>query len=471
MDEDDYGTTLDICDLLLRTRSRSFDAPEGHVGIAPVWTHGECLRYATMKRGTVTIWEVAFTSRHMPEEVESWPATEETVDGRNFMFLPTLSRLAFLFQDTILVLDANTSNYLLESGPMPAPDPDVPFHYSSSFSPDGRFFASTATPQEIHVWKEVTTGYALHQKFSFAATFIREGLLFSPNGESILLFIHQAIHTWSTRDQSLFLPSIPVRDIDRYNFVLEFSPCRALAAFVPAMENMVTVLDLASGHPRLVIDAGMRVLGLGITGSTILVVGERKIVTWNVPAENRTPSSQVNITDSVQTTTLDPPPSRAIFVADVSVSPDLSRIAYTGLCTDFQPTNLRIYNASTGRCLAGIKAQVSSPRFTPGGREVWGKTNSPGVEGWAIVEDRESGITEVEPLAPTACPPGVLPWQSSQGYEVTDDGWKLNSDKRRLLWLPHHWRSDERCRIWSCQFLGLGHPDLPDEAVVLEFFE
>ena len=165
------------------------------------------------------------------------------------------------------------------------PGPRRAFSLLQFVLPDGRFFASTATPQEIHVWKEVTTGYALHQKFSFAATFIREGLLFSPNGESILLFTHQAIHTWPTRYQSLFLPSIPVRDIDRYNFVLEFSPCRALAAFVPAMENMVTVLDLASGHPRLVIDAGMRVVGLGITGSTILVVGERKIVTWNVPAE------------------------------------------------------------------------------------------------------------------------------------------------------------------------------------------
>ena len=61
-------------------------------------------------------------------------------------------------------------------------------------------------------------------------------------------------------------------------------------------------------------------------------------------------------------------------------------------------------------------------------------------------------------------------WQSSCGYEVTNDGWILSGSKQRLLWLPHHWRSRKQHRRWEGQFLGLLHEELA-EVVILEFLD
>ena len=74
--------------------------------------------------------------------------------------------------------------------------------------------------------------------------------------------------------------------------------------------------------------------------------------------------------------------------------------------------------------------------------------------GWEVIEDDESSATRVQPLKITACQPGALPWQSSRGYEVTHDGWILSPTQKRLLWLPHRWRSDEEDRKWGGAFLG-----------------
>ena len=56
--------------------------------------------------------------------------------------------------------------------------------------------------------------------------------------------------------------------------------------------NTVTILDLKSGGPRLTIDTGMEVLGLRMTGSTIVVLGAGKVVTWNLPAGDYTPNAR-----------------------------------------------------------------------------------------------------------------------------------------------------------------------------------
>ena len=151
----------------------------------------------------------------------------------------------------------------------------------------------------------------------------------------------------------------------------------------------------------------------------------------------------------------------------MSVSPDLSRIVTSGYIPGPSSTVLEIYDVSTGRCLARTEIRRSiQPYFAPDGREIW----DDGQQGWGIIEDSESGVTELRPLGVNARPPGTLPWRSSRGYEVTDDGWILSPAQRRLLWLPHRWRSGKEYTTWSGQFLGLSHRELP-EVVILEFFD
>lgn len=107
------------------------------------------------------------------------------------------------------------------------------------------------------------------------------------------------------------------------------------------------------------------------------------------------------------------------------------------------------------------------PWFTPDGREVCGAhLFDPSMDRWEIIDD-ESGTTKMQPLGDTKSPPGVPPWRSSHGYEVTGDGWILSPTQERLLWLPHAWRSHEQSRTWSGRFLGLRDRELP-EVVILE---
>ena len=109
--------------------------------------------------------------------------------------------------------------------------------------------------------------------------------------------------------------------------------------------------------------------------------------------------------------------------------------------------------------------------FTWDGREVWAASDDLGRdEGWKIVEDSVSGSIKVEPLGGIMHPLGVFPWESRHGYKVTDDGWVLSATQKRLLWLPHRWRSKLQRRAWSGRFLGLLQRELSD-IVILEFLE
>ena len=124
----------------------------------------------------------------------------------------------------------------------------------------------------------------------------------------------------------------------------------------------------------------------------------------------------------------------------------------------------------TGKHLVRTTSEsASEPWFTRDGREVWSSRDMP-MEGWKIVKSGKSDIIGLEPLGPNAKPSGGCSWESSHGHSITDDGWILDSRKKRVMWLPHRWRIDEELRIWDGRFLGLLDRKLP-EPVILELDE
>jgi len=245
-----------------------------------------------------------------------------------------------------------------------------------------------------------------------------------------------------------------------------------LAAFVRHGGNTVIILDLQSGNPRLVIDTGVGVVGLGMTESTIVVVGEGKIVAWNLVVGK----VRVNVNDSVRITTLGTSPVSGLgqAITSISVSPGLSCIAISGFVEGSWSMGLGIYDVSTGRFLAFTRTtSLLRPYFTPDGCEIWGVcVADSSVKRWKIIKDTESDDEKLQPLPSLSLSrtTGVLPWRSFRGYEIAHDGWVLSLNQKRLSWLPHLWRSKEWHRTWSGQFLGLQHNQLP-EIVILEFFE
>jgi len=443
-----------------------------------IWTHDKCIRFATFGLRSITIWEIGFTSEQPATVVESLPTPNNSDPSKEFLFLPTLSRLAFVLENGILVWDAQHSKLLLSSV-------DIKKPREMTFSSDGHFFAYATGGPEIYLWKDSPTGYTLHQKFIPNAG---EGLTFygpflSSDGRSILAFSGSILQLWHTTD-TLSSASTQVSQ-NTQPFVLGLSPDESLAAAARLGDNAATVLDLGSGTPLLQIDVGMKIYGLRVAGSTVVVVGEGKIVTWNLPPRDGALNTATNINNSIRTTTFDHSPFLGSPIQpSASISPDFNHIAVAGVILE-QSEVLNIYDMTTGKCLAAARSDLSIPDktsgehladnrsagkvpwFTPGGHEVWSCSVFNFVEGWAIVKDSESDFLKMERIGLTRRLPEGCPWMPRRGYEITDDGWMLDSNGKRLLWLPTHWRLKEMDRIWNGRFLAILHHGLP-EAVILE---
>ena len=466
-------STIHIYNILSGTHIRSHSVGSG---FCRIWAHGERLRFATLGSGSITTWqdgfaalgsgsittwEAGFASEYPVTEVESLPTPDNFYLSNRFLFLPTHSRLAFVLEGAVLVWDTQHSKLLLNSVDLGQ------YQEGMTFSSDGCFFACATQGPEIYLWKESPTGYVLHHKF-VPSTGRSGNPRLSPNGQSIVISSFDTLRLWRTEDSATTL-SIPTPDLQHAtSFILEFSPDKSLMATARLTDNTATVLDLKSGVPRLIIDTGMKINGLRVAWNNIVVVGQEKSVTWGLPPGDHVLDVRVNVNGSVRTTIFDP--LSCGLLPPVSISPDLRYI----VAVEWQErpnSSLNIYDVATGKRLARTESQRSlyMPWFTPDGREVWcNNSDDHSSRGWAIVRDSESSFHKLEELESTQHPQGGYPWESSHNCKVTDDGWILGSSKKRLLWLPPHWRSGSKIyRVWDGRYLGFLHPELP-EVVVLE---
>ena len=418
-----------------------------------IWTDHEFLQYAIVEPGTITIWEVSFTPSDPPTQINSLK-TPDNFSTEGLVFLSTHFLLAFISQGRVIVWDAQHKVVLLDF--MEAKDPR-----NMSFSLDGNFFVCGTKGPEFYLWKKSSGDY-LHQKFTPSAGSTNP--LISPNGELIISFGGPTLQLWHTTSSLTSPPGITTQPSQRTNdFLLEFSPNELLVAVTQRLGNTVTILDLKSGNPQMVIDADILICGIGITENKIVVVGDKKIITWELPAGDCIPDVHKNIDNSVQATEYKcPAPIKQL---SASISPGFNYIAFGS--TKNLP-ELYIYDLHTGKKLAVAKSEGRLPGFTLNGNEVWCARGDGMVDRWAIVGDSESNNTQLGQLGNYEEPQSGFPWHSSHGYQVMDDEWVLNSGGKRLLWLPPQWRSAVKVdRKWSGKYLALLHRRLLD-AIILE---
>ena len=463
--QDQKFTGVSTYDLLSRSHTYSHRALEGRI-VAPIWTHGECLRFATVNPGFIIIWEVGFTSIHTLTKVESFPAPDDIGHWKEPFFIPTLSRLAFTRQRDFLIWDARDSKLLLN---FPGDNP----YAEMSFSSDGCFFACGGYDEETHLWKETPAGYILHRTFvsgtgkdnGFYTNIERVSPLFSPSGESIITSRDHVTQLWRTADPISPLSSVLTRPTERTNFLLDFSLDGSLLTTARWGDNTATVLDLKSGNPRLVVDTGVGICGLRVIGNAIIVVSDERIVAWKLPVGDYIFDARANTDDSIWTTVLSRPASSWEWPKYAAISPNSDYMVTTR--GPGANGGLDIYDMSTGNQLTGATAEfVDKPWITPDGCEVWLSANT----GWKVIKDGRPNIIGLERLPNDTLPPAGYPWTSSHGHGVTDDGWIFNSRGEQLMWLPHHWRDDRLDRTWSGRFLGFLDNELP-EPIIIELDE
>ena len=442
-------TVISTYNLLSGTHIYSHRVSEERI-VASIWTHGEFLRFVTVKPRSITIWEIGFTSKHTLAEIESLPGPEDVGSGE-CLFLPTRFRLAFILGEAVLVWDVRDSRFLLNFvvGGRPM---------GLSFSFDGRFFTYGTPMEEIHLWKESPTGYVLHRKLVSSGG-IRP--LLSPDGESVITSSDMQTQLWRTTDPIGPPSGVPTQPAKQTDFVPAFSPDKSFIATGRLGGNIATIVDLRSGNPRFIVDTGMEICGLGVTGDTAIVVGEGKIITWNLPAGDCVLDTRANIDDSIRTILFDHPPPPPGSLHSVSISPDFNHfVTMRG-----RGEGLDIYDMSTGKHVVGATAGVSKPWFTRDGCEVWYASG-----GQEIIRGGGSDVIGLEPLDLSNSPSGRYLWESSRGHDVMDDGWILDSRKKRVIRLPHRWRVSKEYRMWAGRFLALFDPSLSEPAII-ELYE
>ena len=246
--------------------------------------------------------------------------------------------------------------------------------------------------------------------------------------------------------------------------LLEFSLNELLVAYTRWLNNTVTVLDTSSGSPLLVINTDMTICGIKITDDQIIIVGNGKVVTWNIPIRSCIPNIERNTSDSIQTTRLKGIEPYKRLAA--SISSDLNYIA---LLDQKSGGGLYIYSMRTGEKLTATELNGWMIGFTPGENKFWCSGDHGEIELWAIVAESGSNTTQLERLSESTKLQSSLPWHSPCGYQVTDDGWILSPTGMHLMWLPYHLQTDKRSeKFWGKRLLVLGNKNLL-EPIILRF--
>ena len=200
-----------------------------------------------------------------------------------------------------------------------------------------------------------------------------------------------------------------------------------------------------------------------MTGSTAVVIDDGKIVTWPLPAVDCVLDASANIHDNIRTIVFNHPPPSLRWPHSASISPDFNRLVIKRGGGE----GLDIYDMSTGGRLVGTTTKyVFQLRFTRDGRKVWHSGFSGGEK---ITRGGGSDVIGLESREWFGPPSGGYLWESSHGHNIAD-GWILESRRKRVMWLPHHWRVPKKYRMWDGRFLALFDPGLP-EPVVIELYE
>ena len=442
--------TVTIYNVLSGTHIFSHSVPG--LAVETIWSHGEYFQFAAVYPGTIVIWEVGTVSPYAPTKISSL-VIPDNFSSNDLILSINLSQLACINEGKVLVWDAQDRKVLLDSTEVNKPQ-------KISFSLDGCFFVCGSRNTEFYIWKKSSDGYLSHKKLTANGSQVTP--VVSPNGQSIVSFCDRILQLWHTTSSTTSLPkaSLQVGQQDPDDFFFEISPDGSLVAATQKASYIITILDVKSGNPWLVIEMDTMICGMRITENKVFVVGDGKVIAWDLPERGCILDARRTVNNSIQTVAFKHVhPINRLYA---SISPDLNHLTIGSYSNQ---NTLCVYDMNTGEKLVTLNPEGYLPGFTPAGHEIWCVDHDGYVEWWEIIKENETNAIRLESFDKKE--QLGLPFISSHGYQVTSNGWICSSSGKRLLWLPKHWLPGNDYILWHNKLLAMWNSSLL-EPIILE---
>ena len=412
------------------------------------WSHGDTLQLAmtsqTNEKCIVNIYELKPTSTPPLHMLSSFSIPYH--DGY-FYFSPISFHISFVTPEEVIIYNTQDSKLLLQATTQGS---------TGQFSPDGQFFACRGLEGEIHIWQNTPTSYMLWRSLRSQLPF--HHFSWSPT-LSISCWGYKVIQLLDLDSNPSALPPNKIEPLPIHQgHLVAYSANWLHIATLRKHDNIIKVLDCHSGILHQSTDTNMEIWCIEFVGNTIFAIGGCGLFSWDLESGRTAYSTHGIKSNAINCSTL---------------SHDCSQIAFT------ESNCVFLYDIKSqmvaSRKFPGV---VDSIKFSPDGYQLLVICGNHWcffveLEELGIWESIEKGLPEGQSIlgSPSSEEDKQLMFNSSsQGcHHNFATGWVLNSQGRKLMWLPVSWRTMQWENVrWDGNFLALLHEHHP-EPIIIEF--
>ena len=369
------------------------------------------------------------------------------------VFSPTINRISVSVngrnhgETKLLILDTHNSKTLLQTTV-------APFLSSGcSFSPDGSLFA-VSTKGSLIIWKYTSGQYTLWRKFEQD----RLPFQFSPNSSSMfahsgtLLYIFHLDYSPAALSKEA-VNTAHTQQLDAFSF---------FGTYIATAHQNGSIITITNLQPQIpstsqVIDTGLDILAMVLTGNVLLVKGSGMVVAWLLTEEGLVDglvdNRRANQNDSLWKRSLHSYSSffaRIIGQEDHTSDDDLTMFAVENEVAAIQHNDytLCVYHTQTG--------------------EILGSDREPNSKGYCLHSPHKGGQTTLYYHDSAHKHPESFEggWPISQA--ILQKGWVKDPEGKCRLWIHPDWRSSESDVDWLYNVSTLRLKN-PSQSIIIKF--
>ena len=361
-----------------------------------------------------------FTITTEPQYVDA--STEHTPGSEIVSFSPTTSRISISVADELFIFQDQKPDPLLRKKGL---------FLSPRFSSDGMFFMASEE-NNFYIWKFTFNRYAQWRKFR-CQDWIDSPQL-SPTITSFLTYSKNIVQVWRLHN----LPSISKP------LTLRHAALSRSGNWIATAHQFGTTIEISGPHsktPAQLIDTGAQIWGLLITSNVLLAMGLDKILSWRLTEEG--------LVDGIFDGRM-PDCGDCIWTAPVSLSGPEVKFKVEGQIgvIDYHG-NVLSYHTETGEILQSAQTplHLRSPGYDP--RHGLCGRHHPYYHGLS-----------------QHIPPPNGTWYPSE--TALREGWVMDPEGRRRLWLPVEWRKHWDLVDW-CPDIATQFSIIEGEPIIVKF--